>query len=110
MKRIPTRICMLCGNPCWGRTCYICFAKKHYGQLSRSKPVKQIKATCEQCGIEFCAFKSNEKFCSEKCHTKHHNHKHSALRKKWLKDNPEKVREYELRKRLKKKEEVLNYE
>jgi len=48
MSSMKGRVCLLCGKPCYGRTCHECFCKGKYKSLGRKSArrrryVKQIQ-------------------------------------------------------------------
>ena len=43
-KRLPPRVCSVCGRPCWTKTCRECFCKDRYrGKLSKLRHVLDKK-------------------------------------------------------------------
>ena len=65
-KRLPSRTCIICGSPCWNKTCHECFCKgKYRGKLSklrrvlnRKEPVdRRILELVEKRELSFCFVK-----------------------------------------------------
>jgi len=73
-KTTPPRKCILCGKPCWSKTCRECFTKKPSRTTKNiSKWVKPKLKTCKICGTLFYGQK-NSSFCSEYCRNYYYNH------------------------------------
>jgi len=98
----------MCGRPCWSKTCITCFVGHRFTKVGKLKSPKQYKKICGECEIEFYAFNKKTRFCSTKCHRKYYNTSPSnkLARRKWLKEHPEKIREYA--KRCREKESETN--